>query len=188
MTDKSNNQEQKMLNFLIDNLTRELSLGEMRKEETDEKRQTILKNNKILERAIFNGGIVDLINSGKTTVTELNTQPEELLNIIKDGVMKRAIQNNSISIGQLMDIEPQELDKATKLMKRNLDTRNPVGEKNFSELVKLLRLDESHAHHLQRTIINLYKEISESIEPINPPETPKIDKNDKPINGGYRRV
>ncbi len=69
----------------------------------------ILRKQPLLTEAIFNGGVRDLIAIGRTTITELDGKPKELLDSLRNGRIRGAVADGVITIKQLSGISPDKL-------------------------------------------------------------------------------
>jgi hypothetical protein len=69
---------------------------------SDEDRRILQSDPQLAER-LFNGGLQDLIASGRTTVAELHGKPKEFLETLSYGDMSAAILDGAVSVKQLAE-------------------------------------------------------------------------------------
>lgn len=117
-----------------------------------EKEQRMLEKQPLLVEAIFNGGVRHLIAMGRTTITELDGKPKELLDILRNGRMRGAVMDGTITVKQLSEIAPDKLKEADQLIHGNIDMRYEEGRNNYKKVTELLGLDRKRAESLRASI------------------------------------
>jgi hypothetical protein len=137
-----------------------------------EKEILLLKKNPNLVGAVFLGGVRDLIADGRTTITALNDQPKELLDILRNGRMKGAIVDGTVTIGQLTSIPPEILKEADQLLFGNIDIRYEDGRNSFRKATELLRMDEKQAEAFRMSIDKTEKRWDQERQTFGPQVTP----------------